>query len=71
MRRAGTPEEALADIIPLIRFPVMTLNEFTTVVVPTGLLKQDVVVEIFTYFGSDKAAQLVACFLLHIFKFVM
>ena len=57
MNKANTAQEALADVIPFIRFPVMTLNEFTSVVVPTGLLKQDVVMEIFTYFGSDNAAK--------------
>ena len=47
--------EALVGIIPLIRFPIMTLPEFTTVVVPTGLLAQDVLIQIFTYFGSPEA----------------
>ena len=47
--------EALVGIIPLIRFPVMTLVEFTTVVVPTGLLQQDVLLNIFTYFGYPEA----------------
>ena len=35
----------------------MTLNEFTSMVVPTGRLKQDVALEIFTYFGSDYTAK--------------
>ena len=52
-------KEALEDIIPLIRFPVMTMNEFTLDVVPMNLLSQENLVQIFTYFGSssDKAAQ--------------
>ena len=57
MNKANTAQEALADVIRFIRFPVMTLNEFTSVVVPTGLLKQDVVMEIFTYFGSDNTGK--------------
>ena len=49
--------EALTGLIPLIRFPTMTLNEFTKVVVPTALLPPNDMVQIFSYFGSDKSVQ--------------
>ena len=55
MGAANGLNEALVGIIPLIRFPVMTLTEFTTAVVPTGLLPQDVLLNIFTYFGYPEA----------------
>ena len=54
---AFTVNRALADILPLIRFPTMTLNEFAAVVAPTDLLPQSTLVEIFTYFGSDESAK--------------
>ena len=54
MKLAGDLQEALAGVISLIRFPVMTLTEFTTDVVKTGLLAQGTLVEIFTYFGSPE-----------------
>ena len=55
---SSSVNKVLASVIPLIRYPTMTLHEFTTVVVPAGLLPQSTLVEIFTYFGSDESKQL-------------
>ena len=54
-KKAEDLNQALANIIHLIRFPLMTLTQFATRVVKTGLLPQDTLVEIFTYFGSPEA----------------
>ena len=63
-------EEALADVLPLVRFPIMTLNEFTTVVLPAGLLKQDDLMQMYTYFGSNKDTRLRGKFLLNLILFL-
>ena len=54
---ARSVKGALSDIIPLIRFPTMKLNEFTSTVVPMDLLEQEEVIQIFSYFGSDVGTQ--------------
>ena len=58
MGTASDLKEVLADIIPLIRFPVMKLTEFATNVVETGLLSPETLVPIFTYFGYPEAEKL-------------
>ena len=49
----------LKDVMRLIRFPTMTLEELTTVVAPTGVLSQDTLATLFTYHRGDKATKLV------------
>jgi len=41
------------DVIPLIRFPIMTMQEMVTVVSPSNLLDRSQQLEIFTYIAND------------------
>lgn len=44
----------LGDILPLIRFPTMTMEEVATYVSPSGVLSSEQLLEIFTYIGALK-----------------
>ena len=57
IREGRAAETDFMNTLRFIRFPVMELNEFTEVVVPTGLLPESVALQLFIYFGSDKTAQ--------------
>jgi hypothetical protein len=51
----ATPEalqNILKNIIPHIRFPCMTTEEVATLVSPVGLLKQDQILDLFTYLAQ-------------------
>ncbi|CAG7829855.1 unnamed protein product [Allacma fusca] len=47
--------EILKNMIPLIRFPLMTAQEFATNVYPTQVLPQNDVIDLFLYFNSEGA----------------
>ncbi|CAG7829888.1 unnamed protein product [Allacma fusca] len=47
--------EILKNLIPLIRFPLMTAQEFATNVYPTQVLPQNDVIDLFLYFNSEGA----------------
>ena len=57
-KREDTLNGALADVIPLIRFPLMSQNVFASVVVPTGILCQDDLIQVLLYFASEEQEQL-------------
>lgn len=43
----------LASVLPLIRFPTMTIFEFANSIVPMNVLNQDIVINIFTYLAAS------------------
>jgi hypothetical protein len=45
--------EMIADVIPCIRFPLLTVEELATEVASTGLLDQNVLVMLFAYCAMD------------------
>jgi len=47
---------AVADILPHVRFPIMTLEQLSTDVRPTGLLPDDHLVQLFTWMGKRASA---------------
>jgi len=49
--------KVLEDILPLIRFPAMAMEEVATKVTPTSVLLSDQMLTIFTYLGSSKDKQ--------------
>ncbi|CAG7734054.1 unnamed protein product [Allacma fusca] len=49
--------EVLRNIIPLIRFPLMTAQEFAYFVFPTQILPQKDVIDLFLYFNSEGKAR--------------
>jgi len=49
--------KVLDDILPLIRFPAMAMEEVATKVTPTSVLLSDQMLTIFTYLGSSKDKQ--------------
>eukprot|EP00808_Paulinella_micropora_P022905 g81418.t1 len=60
---AGSEQEqlrvVLKDALPHIRFPTMDTGDIATVVAPSGLLPEDVVLQLFTYLGlGDASAEL-------------
>jgi len=42
----------LTDLIPLIRFPLMTVSELSTYVIPLGILAQDDMLGLYTYIAA-------------------
>eukprot|EP00457_Paulinella_chromatophora_P006864 gb/GEZN01006884.1/.p1 GENE.gb/GEZN01006884.1/~~gb/GEZN01006884.1/.p1 ORF type:complete len:481 (+),score=82.82 gb/GEZN01006884.1/:105-1547(+) len=52
-RQLNTPKQAAAELIKLIRFPTMTVQEIAGVV-PTGLLDQTQLTELFTWVTVDE-----------------
>jgi len=49
---AGSRKTVLKDIIPLIRFPIMQMEDVATFVSPSGMLDSSQLLEIFTYLGQ-------------------
>jgi len=49
--------KVLDEILPLIRFPAMAMEEVATKVTPTSVLQSDQMLQIFTYLGSSKDKQ--------------
>jgi hypothetical protein len=45
-------QEKFSELLNLVRFPIMTLEEFGGFVVPTGVLNKDEMLEIFIYFSG-------------------
>jgi len=50
-------QTVLADLIPLIRFPMMSMEEFSSEVVPTHVLQSDQQLEIFQYIAAGEKAE--------------
>jgi len=44
-------KQALADVLPHIRFPCMNTQDVAVTVVPSGLLEPSQILELFTYLG--------------------
>ncbi|CAG7820465.1 unnamed protein product, partial [Allacma fusca] len=53
MEENSSYSDVLKNIIPLIRFPLMTAQEFATFVSSTQILPQKDVIDLFLYFNSD------------------
>ncbi|CAG7717926.1 unnamed protein product [Allacma fusca] len=53
MEENSSYSDVWKNIIPLIRFPLMTAQEFATFVFPTQILPQKDVIDLFLYFNSD------------------
>jgi hypothetical protein len=49
---ANSLQSCLADILPLIRFPTMTMQEVAAKVTPTNILSSDQILLVFTFLGS-------------------
>jgi len=47
----------LKNVVPFIRFPLMTAQEFVITVYPTQILSQKDVIDLFLYFNSDESAR--------------
>jgi hypothetical protein len=50
-------QTVLAELIPLIRFPVMSMEDFSSEVVPTHVLQSDQQLEIFQYIAAGEKAE--------------
>ena len=46
--------KALKNLIPLVRFPTMSPEEFADVVVPTNILPVARVIDMFVYFNGSQ-----------------
>ena len=47
----------MEKFLPLLRIPTMTVNEFQTVVDPSGLLPTETVLNLYRYFTATDPAQ--------------
>jgi len=48
-------KKVLEDIIPIIRFPLMAMEDVATFVSPSGMLESNQLLEIFTYLGQPES----------------
>lgn len=50
---ASKIRQEIEDLLPLVRFPLMTLKEFVQIAIPTGILTHDEVVDVLSAYAKD------------------